>query len=444
MATLGLTNCMQGDTLPATMRSKSIPFEIYLPDSRTENNGDYTLWSEGDNLSVFYAESGTETFNGNREFVLADVATGRFVGSLAGSLTAESYDWYVTYPYCEGFTALGVGDYNTIGCAKSVGYQIQNGNNSSAHLCGTTMPLVGAVKGVNVEEPPVVTMRNVASFALFTITNRYDEPISITSIAIKAEGCHLAGDFSVAFDEKSISCTPREGYTLDTATLQIANGETINVGDSAEFYLSVAPFVLTESREVAFTVTAKGATGEELVCTKSATFDAGWGFTAGRYKRVNFGFEASEEAEESITLTQADITNIDAEWGYADTDIKEIRSAEGHTWYAYRSSRTSIGQTTVNLKAASNIGYLATPVVEGSITRVAITLMGSTKNARFAIYGTDVIDSDNLLYASEALGVGNYNIETEYMVELSSNVSQLYIRSDNVTIKICSVTVYYE
>lgn len=257
-------------------------------------------------------------------------------------------------------------------------------------------------------------------------------------------GYHLVGEFCIGFDEETTTYIPKEGGTLDTATLDVVNGETIAVGKSAVFYLAVAPFKLTESSEVAFKVTAQSATGAELICTKSVTCDAGWGFSEGKYKCVNFGFESLGGEEKTITLTKQDIINVGAEWSYADTYVREIESEEGPTWYAYQSARTSNGQTTVQLKATLNIGYLATPVVNGTITKVAITLKGSTQNAQFAIYDSDVMEPSHLLYTSEKLGESKYNTMIEYEIELSSQVSQLYIRSYNATIKIQSVTVYYE
>lgn len=547
-AALCLTNCSQNDDFVTTEQTPSTPFELFAPITKTTNDGLNTLWTNGDDLTVFHAESGTTDYVENDAFTLADASTGRFTGNLVGELTAESYDWYVTYPYYKSFTNPGAGHANNIGCTATTGKQTQDGNNSSAHISGKYLPLIGVAKGVAAGETPAITLRNAASFAKFTITNKLSEPITITSVAMTAEGYKLVGEFYIKIAEEPVRYVPTSSGALDTALLEVTNGEAIAAGESATFYMAVAPFALTESSTVSFKVVATNSAEREFVCTKSVTPAAGWGFTAGQYKDIKFGFEvqaatiaattakatdttsstgttatlngsyaitnaSGEESvtcgfeyklssasdytsvtaesaatftyalteltadseytfrawasldggatksygadmtftttktnagEKSISLTKADIANVNAQWGYPDTDIKEIKTAEGLTWSAYQSARNANGQTTVNLKASTNIGYLATPVVNGIIKRVSITLKGSTENARFAIYSSDVKEANYKLYTSEKLGASYYNTQTEYQVSIASNVSQLYFRSDNATINIQSVTVYYE
>ena len=133
-------------------------FSIYAPVSRTTNSGSNTLWAMGDAINIIHAEAEGSNYVADRAFQLNDISTGRFVGTLGEKLSSgASYDWYASYPYTTPLSAPNgafvIG--NTAGVS-----QIQSGNNSSAHMAGEHMPLVGKASAVTAERVPMLTMKN--------------------------------------------------------------------------------------------------------------------------------------------------------------------------------------------------------------------------------------------------------------------------------------------
>ena len=540
-AAFNLTNCSQNDDFNTPEQGVGIPFEIVSTVTRTINDGVNTLWKEGDDLVVFHTESGSTTFINDEKFSLTDAATGTFKGSLKTELTAEAYDWFVSYPYYSGFTKPGTSHTNTFGCKRD-GKQTQKGNNNSAHLSGSYLPLFGVAKGVAANETPAIKLQNAASFAKFIITNKLNEPITITSVEMKAEGYSLVGEIYIKFAEEPVSYNPTKSNTSDTALLEVKNGEAIAAGDKAEFYLAVAPFSVSEGSTVSFTISATNGAGDVLVCTKSVTPTAGWGFTAGKYKEINFGFEAvvatvnattadatdtdttegttatlngsyttinatdsdvvtcgfeykpsdastytsvvAESAEnfsyaltgltvggnytfrawasldggatksygeeksfvttkvsaelKDFSITKSDFAAIGVAYGYADSDVKTISTASGFTWTAYKAYR---GKTSDNirLKIDDYHGYLASPVVNGSIKKIELTCKGGGANSKMRFYSTSET-------SSQFAEVATPNSEKTYEVEVPSNLNlnQIYIRSGYGANYIYAVTIYYE
>ena len=155
----------------ADFAGNGTPFEIQLStvDTRTVNNGMNTNWKENDNLSVFYAPAGGEEWSENTKFTVSDPETGVANGEV--NLTASSYDWYLFYPYTyqipnpKSLKSDGsFGGYVYIGSGASSS-QKQNGLNSTAHLAGGDLPMVGVQKGVAASETPSVPMKHLTTVA---------------------------------------------------------------------------------------------------------------------------------------------------------------------------------------------------------------------------------------------------------------------------------------
>ena len=109
------------------------PVEIVLNtvDTRTVNNGLETKWKANDALSVFYAPAGSTDWSENTKFTVTDTEAGLAKGEV--SLTAESNDWYLFYPY-----TLQIPNPKSLAADGSrVGYvYIGSGSNSSQKQTG--------------------------------------------------------------------------------------------------------------------------------------------------------------------------------------------------------------------------------------------------------------------------------------------------------------------
>jgi hypothetical protein len=250
--------------------------------SRTSNEGINTLWSEGDEINIFHLVSGSDNYINDGRFALAKGSQNCFKGNLnsEGSLiNGTTYDWFASYPYNATLTSPdGEGAKFTIGSLPT-SHQTQTGNNSSAHMAGEYMPLVGKASAVAAAKAPSLTMKNVASMAKFVIINNFDETITIKSIEFSAPNHSVVGSFSIDFSDISdIRITPIEAS--ERALLEVANGESIAAGESAAFYMAIAPFTAALGEQITFKVnilTSQGERGIERVHTlaNKLTFSAG-------------------------------------------------------------------------------------------------------------------------------------------------------------------------
>ena len=271
--------------------------EIYSQTpSRTSNSGLNTLWSEGDAINIFHAESGSDGYLNDGEFSLVEAAEGRFQGRLNvdGELVVgTTYDWYACYPYsAELSSPKGAGRSFVIGSVANA-HQTQNGNGNTAHLAGEYMPSVGVAKGVKAEEKPSITMLNVSSMVEFRFKNNGDRSVKVKHIAFSVEGCALVGAFNVDFSNAdNILCTPQDGAVADTAVLQVENPTAIASGSEALFYVAVAPFKAQSGSAISFDLTLENENGVESHCTKSQQLASTTSFVSGKCKTIVLNFDA--------------------------------------------------------------------------------------------------------------------------------------------------------
>ena len=121
-----LTNCVKEIDNPVPESTTEVPFEIIasVAETKTVNDGLKTLWEQGDRISLFYAISGQTTYEkagGYDEFIIEDVETGRFTGTLESELDLrESYDWYAYYPRTSSNNLFEIRA--SIGGSKQKGY----------------------------------------------------------------------------------------------------------------------------------------------------------------------------------------------------------------------------------------------------------------------------------------------------------------------------------
>lgn len=290
----GLTNCTKNEEVNPVVETKG-DFAIYAStETRTANDGLNTVWSTGDDMSVFHAVTDGKTYTKDGQFKLQDVATGQFLGKVNGTLDAEEeYDWYAMYPfdsYVPGPKNVSKG-YMTIGCPATQ-TQTQTGNNSMAHIAGKNYPLVGKAYAVPANQSPALAMTHVATLLEFEVTNSLEEAITVSEIKFTAPFA-LVGTFYIDFtDIDNITATlSGDSYTSKTATLIVKNGEAIEAGKSAKFYLPVAPFEAAAEAELSIEVNVT-AGEKEGTFTKEITLSNATSFGAGKIKNVKVNYNA--------------------------------------------------------------------------------------------------------------------------------------------------------
>ena len=298
-AAFTLTNCAKEMDAPVQEpESNGYPFEIVAStvDTKTVNDGMSTKWAEGDKLNVFHALGDDTNYVNDGAFTVSDVEAGVFTGTIAEELDVEEeYDWFALYPYSEQVTtpAATSAGYTYIGHSKGLN---QTGYDSMASLKGSVCPLYGVLKYGGVK--PELEMQHLSSVIAINVTNDTDEPLTITTASFTAPEA-IVGSFYINFTDKdNVVYTASEGYSLNTAVVNVTEGTALERGESAVLYLAIKPFTAAAGEKLTLAVNRYS---KEITLAKEAVF------TAGKIKTVNFSYDkVVEPAPEGVinaTLT---------------------------------------------------------------------------------------------------------------------------------------------
>ncbi len=309
-----LGSCEQLDSPKMEEVNDSGNFTVYLsqPQTKTANDGMSTQWVEGDVINVFHAVDGTENYVNDNSFTCDNVAANKFSGTLAEELNSDSnYDWYAFYPSintANGDTPVRFSKYiGRTEMSSFAGKVTQTGNNSMAHLAvgKDGFPVVGFVNNVPASEFPTIPMKNVASVICVNVTNTLSEPIVINSVDLVAPK-PIVGNFSIELTGNDIVAS---GAGQELIRLEVAEGSQIAGGESAKFYIGVAPFTVTSGEEMLLYVNA--AIGEKTVSQRNAkVFDGETPFKSGFFKTFNVSYAQTDVVPVKVNKSDFQTLNL--------------------------------------------------------------------------------------------------------------------------------------
>jgi|GEM_PF-1544746 len=309
-----LGSCEQLDSPKMEEVNDSGNFTVYLsqPQTKTANDGMSTKWVEGDVINVFHAVDGTENYVNDNSFTCDNVAANKFSGTLAEELNSDSnYDWYAFYPSintANGDTPVKFKKYiGRTSMSSFAGKVTQTGNNSMAHLAvgKDGFPVVGFVNNVPASEFPTIPMKNVASVICVNVTNTLSEPIVISSIDLVTPK-PIIGNFTIELTGNDIVAS---GAGQELIRLEVAEGSQIAGGESAKFYIGVAPFTVTSGEEMLLYVNA--AIGEKTVSQRIAkVFDGETPFKSGFFKTFNVSYAQTDVVPVKVNKSDFQTLNL--------------------------------------------------------------------------------------------------------------------------------------
>ena len=309
-----LGSCEQLDSPKMEEVNDSGNFTVYLsqPQTKTANDGMSTKWVEGDVINVFHAVDGTENYVNDNSFTCDNVAANKFSGTLAEELNADSnYDWYAFYPSINttnGDTPVKFSKYiGRTEMSSFAGKVTQAGNNSMAHLAvgKDGFPVVGFVNNVPASEFPTIPMKNVASVICVNVTNTLSEPIVISSVDLVTPK-PIIGNFTIELTGNDIVAS---GAGQELIRLEVAEGSQIAGGESAKFYIGVAPFTVTSGEEILLYVNA--AIGEKTVSQRIAkVFDGETPFKSGFIKTFNVSYAQTDVVPVKVNKSDFQTLNL--------------------------------------------------------------------------------------------------------------------------------------
>lgn len=285
LAVFGFSSCSKTELVEAPDGAKDFTISALI--TKTVNDGASTEWSAGDAINVFHASAGTTEYRTNDKFTIAEEDLG--TGTFRGTLTEEQYDsndWYAFYPYKSNLTTPANTDvFFNIGCKNSSSAaQIQDGNNSTAHLCGEYFPMWAQAKSVAKGSGISLAFNNAVSVVKFHVTNKTSKPVTVSSLSITAEQ-DIIGSYYIDFSGDAPAFkSSGTNYVAKEAKLNVSNGTALDVNASADFYLAIKPFSNPATGKLIFKVN-----GYEKDVKAAAEFKAG------AIKTVNFNFDKEEK-----------------------------------------------------------------------------------------------------------------------------------------------------
>lgn len=302
VAIAALSSCNKEIENPSSEASNGIQFAITASsvDTKTSIDGFKTSWEANDQLDITHAIAGSTAYITDGSFSIseANLATNKFNGTLKSNLEeGSSYDWYALYPY-------NGKDYTYIGHSKGA---TQNGNNSTAHLCGTLCPLYGVAKNVNSSDPVSFDMQHLAAVVEITVTNETDADLTVKNITFASSDENIVGSYIIDFKGDNVTYTASgEKYVSKVATLNVTNGDAIAKNGSAKFYIPIKPHIAEAGSKIVINVNGYE---KEIPLTKDVTFKAGTVKKIGfKCDRVSTSATFDFTAPTSLGLTAGDIT----------------------------------------------------------------------------------------------------------------------------------------
>ena len=225
--------------------SELMTISVSQPGTRTSNDGNSTLWSEGDAISVIHTTTGGNTFWSSW---FGFYGGNMFQGSV--NRLSSSNDWYAVYPYVEENVAA-----NEIHLDFPA-RQVQTGNSNKSHFSGEQFPMFGKKTEVARADELSISMKNLLSAAEFKVTNTEDYPIVVKEIELTGPS-YIAG------------------------------------GENALFYMAVAPFDIPAGGSFEIKVVAENTSnpGTNIVYYHTYELTGGTSFSSGSIKTVNVNFD---------------------------------------------------------------------------------------------------------------------------------------------------------
>ena len=290
VAIAALSSCSKEIDNPSNEASNGIQFAITASsvDTKTSIDGFKTSWVANDKLDITHAIAGSTAYITDGSFSIseANLATNKFNGTLKSNLEeGSSYDWYALYPYNNGR------NYTYIGHSKGA---TQNGNNSTAHLCGTLCPLYGVAKNVNSSDPVSFDMQHLAAVVEITVTNETDADLTVKNITFASSDENIVGSYIIDFKGDNVTYTASgKQYVSKVATLNVTNGDAIAKNGSAKFYIPIKPHIAEAGSKIVINVNGYE---KEIPLTKDVTFKAG------TVKKIGFKYTYTETLEKFIAI----------------------------------------------------------------------------------------------------------------------------------------------
>lgn len=313
-------SCSQIESV-GNKEESSRKFQVRLVETQTKtvNDGYHTYYNEGNSISLFHSQTGTDSYVSDKAFTISDVNANVFTGELSEELNpAAAYDWYAYCPSGNIISPAAGHQFRQIIGAKN-NCLVQKGNDSMGHLCGIYFPVAGSVRNVPGGEFPTIPMTNVMSVIAFEITNESGAEAVVKAIDFTSPS-GIVGMANVAFDD---GIKILEAPASKFCELSVTDGAQIGIGKSAKFYMGICPQVFEPGTELIVHINTSCGR-QKLVKPLTESLE----LKSGRIKAFKVSLTAPGEA---LTTTRSDFysLNLGQIEGFTNTAETEYFSFDG-------------------------------------------------------------------------------------------------------------------
>ena len=432
-AALSAAGCQTDEIAPAangvfTLTAESSAVSKTVLDTETMS----ASWEGSDELSVVVSNSKIQAF----KFVKSSEENTFYTENFTPD--AGKNEYFVIFPYSESHDTYSE-PYVSGLVDIAAGVQNQSGISDAGHI---DAPLYGyaAVTGIS---GPTVKMRHLSALIKVSVSNETESDISVKGITLSSEDAVLGGRYRVGGKDD----TPE--ISLDTEgsnsiSLNVSDGG-IRSGETADFYLTCAPFTLSEGETL--TVSADlGTDVKEIVKTAPA---GGWTFAAGTLNKSSISVSSADFGDEPLS---GNVTAYPAIEGLAASPAYTVRANNMDIWTEdFNSSQAAFARFATDGPARISV-YTNTPVstctVHPESRNIAVTGLG-TKKLTFDISGpeklyveidgmpelyifADAPETDEDKAAKEDptylyYGPGIHEIENTLVIDASASKKNIYI-----------------
>lgn len=357
-------------------------------------------WGKDDELSVAVLNNGQSSVH---KFKRSTVKN-QFL-PVDGYVPADGKnEYFITYPYSEDVT--GVEDGFLTGSVQ-IGKEVltQTGSDNSAHI----LPSFYGYVSVDGTGNAILNMQNASAIVKIVLHNMVSETMSVKGITMTCDK-DIAGDFSIGgtgLPEFKLSGEGSKSVELDVTDVDIA------LGESATFYLSCAPFTLSQGEKVTFSVeTADGTETYEKTAPA-----AGLSYTSEGINLVTLGSNGGGTQDDPFLLsspsslqTMSKFINLTGETYFKlenDIDMSSVTE-----WTPLNASSSAIIHFDGNGKTIRNFTCSASsnPSFFG-------TFVGTCRNLTFENAVVNVTDG-----SSESAGIFSSHMGAEEYETVLENV----------------------
>ena len=397
-------------------------------ETKTVNAGYSTKWDSGDAVNVFHAVSGSNEYVNDGKFVIESSQSNTFTGELTEALLPDTeYDWYVYYPYSETITSPNNyegSQASWIGTNTSSKIETQAAYDTMSHLGGEYFPMFGLRKSVLSNVMPSVSINHILSLIDVKVTNRLDKAITINSVYLIAP-VEIIGNFTVDFTSDPYDWKVWTSSASKVVKCVIENPGTLYVGESANFYIGVRPFSLSQEENISLYVNASDGeiTGYHF---ESYTPNDVIAFKAGKIMTLDLDYDT--QLGSPLTKTTADFETFND--GVKSTTYQSYSSYDGwkvdngcivdsNNWDAIPSLAPCLNGRT------NKIGILESPKIAGGCGKLSFKTGLPYSSDKLSIK-VEIKNDEGTTLKEYTFTPESPSQKTEYSFEEDVNVSGVF------------------